>query len=93
MHASHTFPRLAVSRQTGLIAVAILVAAALAAGAVLVEPPARAGSAADPKDAVRAMAPVGIVGESAVAGDPSVPHASEVFGNSSAAAEEPPATF
>ena len=95
MQATQTSPWLGASRQTGLIAVAILAAAALAAGAVLLEPPARAGSTspAGPQGSVSALVPVGIVGDSAVAGDPSVPRASTVFRDSSGAVEELPATF
>jgi hypothetical protein len=90
---TQTPSRLGASRQAGLIAVAILAAVALAAAAVRFESPARAGSAAGPQGAVAAILPVGIVGESAVAGDPSVPRASAVFHASSAVAEELPATF
>ena len=88
----HTPSRLGAPRQTGLIAVAILAAAALAAAAIRFETPAQAGSATAPQSAAEATLPVSAVVES-VAGDPSVPRASAVFRASSAAAEELPSTF
>jgi hypothetical protein len=94
MQATHSQIRPGFSRQTGLIAVAILAAAALAAAAVFLESPARAGStSAAPRGSVGAAVPVGSVGESAAAGDRSVPQASRVFRDSNAVAEESPVTF
>ena len=92
MLAIHIPFRASSPRRTALIAAAV---AALAAGAALLEPPERApwAASAGPQGAMAATVPVGIVGESAVARDPSVPSAASVFERSKAQVEEPPVTF
>jgi len=82
------------ARRTGLILAVALVAIALAAVALL-DPgqDARGAAAAAVLPTSAAMVPAGIVGESAVSGDPSVPSAASVFRNRSAAPEEPSVTF
>ena len=90
MHAIPSSFRAAPARQAGLIVAAVLAAAALAAGAVLLEPQRASGSSSvGPQDAIAATVPAGIVGDSAVAGDPSVPSAASVFKDKSALPEEP----
>ena len=83
------------ARRTGLIAAAVLAAIALAAAATLLDPGQGAAAAAPaavlPTSAV--MVPVGIVGESAVSGDPSVPSAASVFKDWNRSPEEPSVTF
>lgn len=81
------------ARRTGLIAV--LMVATLAAAAVLLEPGpgSRAASPARAEAAMGAMVPMGMVGDSAVSRDPSVPSASSVFGDRNAVGDEPPVTF
>lgn len=85
---THTPSRPRAFQQTGLIAAAILAAAALAVAAVRFEMPAQA-----PHGTAQATLPVSAVIESAIAGDPSVPRASAVFRASGAAVEELPPTF
>jgi hypothetical protein len=81
------------ARRTGLIVAAML--AAIALGAVLLDPgpDSRAAVPAAVLPTSAGMVPVGIVGESAVPGDPSVPSATSVFRNRGAVPEEPPVTF
>ena len=81
--------------KTGLIVAAVLVSAALAAGALLLDPSQGAAwtSSAGPQGGIAATVPVGIVGESAVAGDPSVPSAASVFKDKNVLQEEPGVTF
>jgi len=94
MHAIASSFRAAPMRQAGLIVAAILAAAALAAGAVLLEPQRASGtSSAGPQDAIAATVPLGIVGDSAVSGDPSVPSAASVFKDKSVPSEEPVDSF
>jgi hypothetical protein len=50
-------------------------------------------SSAGAQAATAAMVPVGIVGDSAVSGDPSVPSAASVFKDKSASEDEPVASF
>jgi len=87
----HAFPSTAriPARRTGLIVVAVLVVAALAAGAALLEPTEpRAQAASDPPVvAAPSAAPVEPLG------DPSVPSAAAVFGDRRAPPEEPAVTF
>ena len=78
------------ARRTGLIVVAVLAVAALAAGAALLEPgeaPAQARSDPPVVAAPPSAAPV------VPLGDPSVPSAAAVFGDRRAAPEEPAVTF
>ncbi len=95
MQAIPTSFRASPARRTGLIAAAVMAVAALAAAAALREPVERASwaTSAGPQGGSAATVPVGIVGESAVAGDPSVPSAASVFERSGAKVEEPPVTF
>ena len=78
------------ARRTGLIVVAVLAVAALAAGAALLEPaepPAQAAS--DPQ----VMAAPPSVAPAAPLGDSSLPSAAAVFGDRRVAPEEPAVTF
>jgi hypothetical protein len=93
MHATVPSVRVAAERRTGLIVAAILAAAALAAAAVLLEPPMTAAASTGSQAATAAVLPVGSVGESAVAGDPSVPSAASVFEGQSRSPEEPIPAF
>ena len=78
-------------RRTGLIAVAVLALATLAAAAALLDPGEEARVATPA--AAAAMVPVGIVGDSAVSGDPSVPSAASVFKDRNSLPEEPVVGF
>ena len=85
MHAIPSSFRAAPARQAGLIVAAILAAAALAAGAMLLAPQRPSGtSSAGAAGAIAATVPLGIAGDSAVSGDPSVPSAASVFKDKSA---------
>ncbi len=91
---THTPSRFGASRQNALIAATILATAALASAAVRFEVPAQAAAAiTPPRGQVASTLPLGAVLETPLRGDPSVPRASAVFRDSSAAAEELPATF
>ena len=87
MDATLSSPSRVPARRTGLIIVAVLVAAALAAGAMLF-PPSERGALSPP------VPPVAI-GDPAPAsiGDPSLPSAASVFRDRSTAPEEPAVTF
>ena len=86
--------RAASARQAGPIVAAVLAGAALAAGAMLLAPQHPSlTSSAGAQAATAAMVPVGIVGDSAVSGDPSVPSAASVFKDKRAAEDEPVASF
>jgi hypothetical protein len=82
-------------RRAGLIATAVLAVAALAAGAALLDPgheaSASAPAAAEAADSARV--PMGIVGDPAVSGDPSVPSAASVFKDRIVSPEEAPVSF
>jgi len=87
--------RAASARQVAPIVAAVLAVATLAAGTMLLMPspgPSWASSAGAPA-ATAAMVPVGIAGDSAVSGDPSVPSAASVFKDKIAPEEEPIASF
>ena len=83
--------RAASARQAAPIVAAVLAAATLAAGAMLLAPPPRPSWTSS--SGAQAVVPVGIVGDSAVSGDPSVPSAASVFKDKSALEEEPVASF
>ena len=95
MQATHTFFLASPSRRPGWIVAAAAAVAAIAVGAALNDPPARSPSAssAGSHGAIAATVPVGIAGETAVSGDPSVPSASSVFERSKAETEEQPVGF
>lgn len=94
MHATTPSFRAAPARRTGLIFAAILVAAALAAGAALLQPPRGASgtSSSAPESANIATMPVGGV-DSATPRDPSVPSAASVFQGKVVSPEEPVDAF
>lgn len=76
-------------RRLGPIVVAVVAAAVLSAAAAMLAPPHHASVASPgPRGGTAAIVPTGIVGDSAVAGDPSVPRASAVFKGDAAAPEE-----
>ncbi len=87
----HAFPSPAriPTRRTGLIVVAVLAVAALAAGAALLEPGEAPAQARSDPPVVAAPSAAPIV----PLGDPSVPSAAAVFGDRRAAPEEPAVTF
>jgi len=92
MQATSSSFRALPRRRTGLILAAIVLAVtALASVAALLDPPKNPSWAksAGSGSAIGATVPVGIVGDSAVAGDPSVPSAASVFKDKSALPEEP----
>ena len=94
MHATPLSRFVASGRHTRLIVAAVLGAAVLAAAAAVLMPPPRGSwAAADPQGAAAAIVPVGIVGESSVAGDPSVPSAESVFKGRTADSEAQADTF
>ena len=95
MQSASFWFRAASERRFGLIVAAILAVGVLAAGAALLAPSGHAIGApsAGPQGAAAAVVPVGIVGDSAVAGDPSVPSAASVFKAHTPPSEEPVAGF
>ena len=95
MHATFLSKSAASARNIGLVAAAVIGAAALASAAAMLGPPQRAASpsSAGPERGAAAIAPVGVAGESIIAGDPSVPSAASVFAGSSAAPNAQPDTF
>ena len=94
MHAIFSHRPVA-ARTTGLIVAALAAVAALTAAAALLSSPQRhaLASSAGPRGAADAIVPVGIAGESAVAGDPSVPSAASVFLGRPVSPEEQTDTF
>ena len=76
------------ARRTGLIVIAVLAAAALAAGAMLFEPPER-GALSPPAVSAASGGPV----SASTGGDPSLPSAAAVLRDRGTAPEEPALTF
>jgi len=93
MQATSSSFRASPPRRPGLILAAIVLAvSALASVAALLDPPRGPGSAG-PEGAIGATVPVGIIGDSAVSGDPSVPSAASVFKDRNSLPEEPVVGF